>query len=168
MKTIRVLFLSVLGFCISGGAQAASVSDTIAVSTTVLASCSVATSPLAFTAYDSGGGADGTAGIDVTCTNLTAYKVAIDAGSNFDAPNGTRRMAHASLTSTYLSYKIWTDATYQAEWGDSGYGDTINQSAVAGVGSGFLQNYTVYGTMPTGQNVPPGNYTDTVTVTVNY
>jgi spore coat protein U-like protein len=39
---------------------------------------------------------------------------------------------------------------------------------VSGTADGTHQNYTLYGQVGTGQFVPSGDYTDTVTATVNY
>jgi spore coat protein U-like protein len=39
---------------------------------------------------------------------------------------------------------------------------------VAKTGSGTAQTLTVYGQVPAGQFVTPGNYADTITVTLTY
>lgn len=101
---------------------------------------------------------DATGTVRVTCTNSTVYSIGIDTGAN---PSGaTRRMKHASAA-VYVAYELYADAGRTTVWGTAG-------AAVAGTGTGSQQAYTVHGRVP-GQTTPaPGNYSDTVAITVTY
>lgn len=59
-----------------------------------------------------------------------------------------------------LGYNLYTDATRTQVWGDFFNGGTV-QVAPAGIPA----QLAVYGRIPAGQNVPPGSYADSITVT---
>jgi spore coat protein U-like protein len=65
-----------------------------------------------------------------------------------------------------LNYNIYTSAGLASIWGD-GTGGTITVN-YNGAGNPNSLNYTAYGSVPTGQYVTSGSYTDTITVTVTY
>ena len=48
------------------------------------------------------------------------------------------------------------------------WGNTVSTDTVAGTGNGSGQSYTVYGRIPAQTTPAPGNYADTITVTVTY
>lgn len=62
-----------------------------------------------------------------------------------------------------LNYNLYTSATYTDIWGDG-------TSGTVTVWGKFLknkpENMTVYGRIPSGQDVRAGTYTDTLTVTL--
>ena len=97
-----------------------------------------------------------TARLQVTCTNGTSYKVALDLGHHAD--NGTRRMISGS---NYLPYHLYRSGGTSEPWTDQ-LGQTYS-----GIGSGAVQEITVYGVVPSA-NVPAGAYADTVTATLEY
>jgi spore coat protein U-like protein len=56
-------------------------------------------------------------------------------------------------------------------WGDGSAGTSTQGGSGAGLGIGSAITHTVYGELPNtdnNQNAPAGNYSDTVTVTVEY
>jgi spore coat protein U-like protein len=63
-----------------------------------------------------------------------------------------------------LHYNLYADPNFSSVWGD-GTGTTVKQSYSSG---GILALFTIYGKLPTGQFVPSGLYSDTITVTVSY
>ena len=65
-----------------------------------------------------------------------------------------------------LAYNLYTDNTYAQIWGD-GTG-TSASVAIAGTGMGNVTDSVVYGRvlLADGQAAEPGNYTDTVVVTI--
>lgn len=145
-------------------ASAATTSSTLSVDATVTANCTVSTSALAFGAVDplSGANIDGTGGITVTCTSGTAWTASAGIGSGTGASFTSRRMSDGS---NLLNYNLYTTAGRTTVWGD-GSGST---GTLGGTGSGSAQSATVYGRIGSGQtSVPPGNYADTVSVTVTY
>jgi len=156
---MRKASLSVCMACLAGlaavPAGAANTSTTFTVSATVVATCSVSASNLAFGSYTGTGNTDQTTTVTVTCGNGTGYSVALNDGAN--ASGSTRRMANGS---NYLAYELYSDSGRTTVWNAA--------APVAGTGNGGAQTLTVYGRIPTGQSVPAGAYTDTVQVTVTY
>jgi spore coat protein U-like protein len=66
-------------------------------------------------------------------------------------------------SSALLGYKLFSNSGYTTNWGN-----TVGTDTVAGIGTGTAQSLSVYGQLPAGQFVRPGNYTDTVIATVTY
>lgn len=65
-----------------------------------------------------------------------------------------------------LNYNFYTSTGYTQIWGD-GTGGTVY--GVYNASSGLSTVSTnAFGRVPTGQYVRPGNYSDTITVTVTY
>ncbi len=143
-------------------AWAGTATTTFNVTATVLQSCAVSASDLAFGSYDAGSGAPVTATtiLQVTCTNALAYAVALDGGTTTHDPVN-RAMSDGTHN---LTYGLYTTSGYGTIWGDASAGT----STVSGNGSGMAQPLTVYGRIPTAQFVTPGSYADRVTVTVTY
>ncbi len=142
-----------------------SASGPVAILATVAASCTVGASSLAFgsatsTAIQSGN-VDGTGVVTLTCTNGTAYTVALDKGTAAGATLATRKMSAGALR---LNYSVFTSMARTTVWGDG----TLGSSTVAGTGSGSIQSVVAYGRIYAGQIVPAGSFTDTIVVTVTY
>ena len=145
-------------------ALAGTTSSTLNVDATVTANCTVSTSAIAFGNVNpiSGANVDATGGISVTCTNGTSWTAAAGVGSGTGASFAARRMSDGS---NLLSYNIYTDSGRTTVWGD-GTGST---ATIGNTGSGSAQAVTIYGRVASGQtSVPPGDYDDTVSVTVTY
>lgn len=144
-------------------AEAATASTTIAVSATVQASCTVSATPLAFGNYNplSSTPLDATSTITVNCTTGTSYTVGLNAGGTSGATVTTRQMLQSANA---LNYSLFRDSGHATNWGNTPGTDTP-ASVVATTSAATT---TVYGRIPALQNVPAGNYTDTVQVTVNY
>jgi spore coat protein U-like protein len=156
---IGVLVLAL--FCGAVPGRAASISTTFNVTATVQASCGVTAADLDFGAYMPGSDAANDTTIDVTCTNGTAYTIALDGGSV--AHDVTARQMSDS-GSNRLSYELYTDSSFATVWGDG----TLATATISGTGNGAAQPATVYGRVPAGQYVPATNYADQITVKVTY
>jgi len=165
----RLIFSTLLGLCIFGGAYAATVGSTLNVSTNVLGICSVSTLPVVVADYDSSATTQGTGSVDVTCSTGVAYNIALDGGVNYTVPGGGggRHMSDGSAIN-YLIYSLWQDDTFGAMWGDSDFAATNTWLSVAGVGTGAVQAYPVPAAVPIGQILPAGAYSDVVNVTIHY
>lgn len=101
---------------------------------------------------------DATGTISLTCTANLAYSVALNGGLS-NSPPASRKMV---LGGSSIIYGLYRDAGRTNVWGS-----TAGQ-LVTGTGTGTSQNVTVYGRVPA-QNTPsPGQYSDTVVVTVSY
>jgi spore coat protein U-like protein len=94
--------------------------------------------------------------VRVTCTQSTGYTVGLSVGSFTPT---TRRMIKGSEFITY--------GLYQDNGRTQGWGDTVG-TMPTGTGSGLTQNYTVYGRVQPQTTPSPGNYNDTLTVTITY
>lgn len=144
----------------AGTAEAATTSSTFNVTATVQATCTVSANNLAFGVY-TGTLVTGTSSVSVTCTNTTAYQVGLNAGTASGATVTTRQMGGPSAA--LLNYALYRDAARTQNWGNTAGTDTIS-----GTGDGNARAITVYGTVPAGQLVAPGAYSDTIVVTVTY
>jgi len=129
-----------------------------------LASCSVSTLAVSFGVIDPAQAAatDATGTVTVTCTGLSLipYDVALSAGGGAYAQ---RTMSSGAST---LNYNLYTSPTYNTVWGDgSGGTSRVSGSITLLVNPGV---HPVYARVPGNQNVAPGTYTDSITVTVTY
>ena len=171
-NSTKLLALAVTAGLTLAAGSASAVSNpattTFLVSATVLKACTVAATPLAFGNYTpSGGAVTNTSTISVGCTVGTGYTMTVGAGSTTGATITQRLMTNGTQT---LQYNLYTSNTYATLLGD---GTTGGSSKVTGTGTGLgtLATTTVYGQLPDNalnQAVPPGAYTDTVTVSVAY
>jgi spore coat protein U-like protein len=145
------------------GAFAASATTTLAVNSTVLTACIVATTPVAFGNYDptAASATNNTGTVVVTCTSGAPYNLQLDPGAATGATVTTRQMKDTGTD--LLPYALYRDSARTLNWGKTNGTDTV-----AANGSGILQTYTVYGSIPAGAAVPAGVYSDTVNVTVSY
>lgn len=163
-RVLLALPAALATLCVLSGnaAMAATATDTIQVSATAIDQCRVSANDLAFGNYDplSTTATAGTTTLTVTCTLNTTYDVGLDAGTGAGATVTERKMTSGADT---LNYSLYQDAAYTTIWGNTPGNDTVS-----GTGTGAGQDYTVYGRIPAQQNVPPGNYADTVTVTVTF
>ena len=101
---------------------------------------------------------DQTSVVTINCINATPWTAGLNNGIN--ASGNTRRMTDG--LGNFVNYELYRDSGRSQRWGN-----TINTDTAAGTGTGFDQGLTVYGRVPT-QTATPGDYTDTITVTVNY
>lgn len=160
MKSMIRAALAAVLLAAGSRAAAQTVTTTFPVSATVVASCQVTATALAFPNYDAVAGAavDGQSALTVTCTQAAPYTVALDAGANSAvATAGARAMVNGA---NHLDYNLYSDAGRTTPWGGA--------TTVAGTGTGLAQTVNVYGRIPASQNVPALTYGDTVTVAVSF
>ena len=103
---------------------------------------------------------DATNTIDIVCTQDAAYTIGLDGGLSGATDPELRKMTRATEE---ITYAIYSDSARTAPWGD-----TIGTNTVSGVGNGSTQSYTGYGRVPAQTTPSPGDYTDTIVVTVTY
>ncbi|UXH79559.1 Csu type fimbrial protein [Roseateles amylovorans] len=147
-------------------AAPATSSGTLEIGATILVACNVSGSTLNFgTAIDplqTPGPVDALTSLAVTCTRTTPYSVALSAGANAGNASAFGNRAMKSGANS-LPYQLYLDAGRTQVWGDG------NSSGVfTGTGTGSQQMLTVYGRLPSLNGIPPGNYSDTVTLTITY
>jgi spore coat protein U-like protein len=144
---------------------AGSASANLSISASVANNCTISTAALAFGSYDpvvtnASTNLDATATVTVACTKGATSTIGLGLGSNVSG--STRRMTDGS--NNYLAYEIYQDSSRSTVWGNSG-AELLSPSAAP---SKSARSFTVYGRIPSNQDVPAGSYTDTVTATVNF
>jgi spore coat protein U-like protein len=135
-------------------------------------SCTVVATPLAFGNFAplSGTVLDVTSTVTVTCVCPVlclgiGYTVAVSTGGS--GSFSPRLMSAGTPT---LPYNGYTTAAPTTVWGD-GTGSTATPSRcrLAGaIGSSWVEPITFYGRIPVSTGIVPGNYVDSLTVTVTY
>jgi spore coat protein U-like protein len=147
-------------------AAPSSASGHLDIGATIVVACNVSGSTLNFgTSIDplqSHGAIDASTQLSVTCTRTTPYSVSLSAGANAGGLNAFGSRAMKSGTNT-LAYQLYLDAARSQVWGNG-----TNSSVYAGTGTGSTQQLTIYGRLPSVAQAAPGDYTDTVTVTITY
>jgi spore coat protein U-like protein len=163
-------FTTVIGMTLAGAvaitgtrAYAASEAENLAVSAAVAVKCTVSTTALAFGAYDpvvanASANLDGTGGLTIACTKGASATVALGVGAN--ASGSTRQLANGA---SRLQYEIYKDSGRTQVWNEAA--GTLSTGAAP---SKAARNFTVYGRVPANQDVPSGNYADSVVATVNF
>jgi spore coat protein U-like protein len=104
---------------------------------------------------------DNAGALNVRCTLLTPYNIALDNGENGTSVTD-RKMSDGGTN--LVPYQLYRAATRGA--GDV-WGSTINTDTFGGIGTGLVQNIPVYGRVPSA-NFPAGSYNDVVTATIIY
>ncbi|WP_199100214.1 spore coat U domain-containing protein [Dyella sp. ASV21] len=100
--------------------------------------------------------------VRLQCTQNSAYAVALSGGvvSNNPLDRQLRRRGDSET----MHYQLYADAARQRIWGDGAAGT----ASVAGVGTGAIQEHVVYGMVPAQVTPSPGEYSDSVIVTVTF
>jgi spore coat protein U-like protein len=161
---VRVLLAAFGASLLAGQALAGTATATFNVTATINPACTIQASDLNFGPY-AGGQVNGQSTITVTCTNTTAWEVALNSGSSIGATIGNRRMTGPGPSN--LNYGLFTDAARTITWGDKPA--LPGQNTVTGAGTGSAQALTVFGRIDAGQGrANPGAYLDTITVTVTF
>lgn len=153
----------------SSASQAGTATSNLSVTATVSANCTISTAPVAFGAYDpivanATTALNGTGTVTVTCTTGSAATITLGQGTN-PATGSTdtaplRQMKDSGTD--VLAYSLFQDTGRTTVWGNTA------GTGVAETGTGTVQNVTVYGAVPAGQNVPAASYSDTVVATVTF
>ncbi|MDB4839302.1 spore coat U domain-containing protein [Amylibacter sp.] len=158
-----------LGFTILGTQSHADTgTSNMSVSATVRHACSIDTTPMAFGTYDgvvanASTALDAMATVISSCTSGAAALITMNAGNSAgsgsdDVP--VRRMTAGA--SEYLVYQVYSDVTRETVWGN-----TVPTGIVTN-GTGSPQTHKVYGSIPSAQLVPEGDYSDQIIVTITY
>lgn len=157
--------IAILAITLFGGADsvlAATATTTFQVDATVIGSCNVSATNLAFGNYDtlSATPTDATSSVTVQCSLSTAYDIGLDEGTGTGATVAVRKLTKGADT---LNYSLFQESARTNVWGN-----TVSTDTVSGTGTGVDIVHTVYGRVPAGQVVNTGAYADTVTVTVTF
>lgn len=152
-------------------------SKSIAVSSSVSNNCIVsAGATLAFGAYDPVG-ANATAGtgdlagsgsFTLKCTKGAAITVGLDAGAH--AAAAQRKLSDGLATPNLLNYNLFQPAGSLGSYtcpGTTAWDNATGKLAYTSTSAAAL-TVPVCGTIPGGQDVPAGTFTDTVTIYANF
>ncbi|WP_165848046.1 Csu type fimbrial protein [Paraburkholderia lacunae] len=126
-------------------------------------SCSVSASGLAFGLYDTiNPVTNGAVTITVNC-NAAQVSGALSASAGNSTNQSNRQMWYMDTHGVRqtLRYNLYTDAARTSVWG------TTNTIPVT-VGTSKSATLTAYGLIPGNQNVVPGTYSDSITITLTY
>jgi spore coat protein U-like protein len=124
-----------------------------------LLSCTVSVPTMNFGTYTGALSTPGATPATVTCPILLSYNVGLNAGVGAGATTTTRKMTGPG--SATLSYQLFQNSSRTTIWGN-----TVGTDTVSGVGTSGAQTINIYPQAAAGQNVAPGTYTDTITVSV--
>jgi spore coat protein U-like protein len=145
-------------------ADAATDTSTFSVTANIADACDVQATNQAFGAYTPSASTalDATSTVSVYCTVGTAYSLALNVGTG----GGTFTARKMVSGGHELVYNLYTTAARTTVWGD-GSGST---GTISGTGTGMLTaaTHTVYGRVGINQDVNPGSYSSTVTVTLTF
>lgn len=121
--------------------------------------CSVSSQGIVFGTYDtfSSQSLESTGNIDISCDSETIYSISLSTGS------GSFLQRTMVFGSHVLNYNLFTDAARTIVWGDG----TNSTATVSGVTTSTA-SHSVYGRVPARQNAYVGNYSDNVTITINF
>jgi spore coat protein U-like protein len=106
--------------------------------------------------------------VNSTCNYGTPYSIYLGDGNN-RISGGFRRMTNGN--NEFIPYQLYKDSNYSTVWDTTGGVTNVGGSGgVSKTGSGSAQTTTVYGKIPQGTSIAstPGNYSDSVVVTVTY
>lgn len=124
-------------------------------------SCTIKADDLRFGSTPSlSGSIDATASLGVTCTDGTAYRLGLGAGT-VGAHVSARQMGRLG-GGGLIGYQLYRDAARGIAWGDDA------AQSVSGIGTGTPGTHTVFGRVPAQDTPLPGEYRDTVTATITY
>ena len=136
-------------------------------------SCQVAANGPAFGTYNptntSATVANGT--LTATCTLTSGNSATVTLTSSYSTGASGTFSSRVMLSGTNrLSYNLYFDATYTQIRGDGTGGSQTGNGSMSLTRAAPTQEIqsTIYGRVTAGQDVAPGTYSDTITVTVTY
>jgi spore coat protein U-like protein len=162
----KLLLVAVLGF-VSMGTANAQATQNIDVSAVVPNFCIFDATSEDTMVFDLSGVATATA--DFTATTTLSWRCSLDYNTEVEISEGgstdqtARELDNGGVP---LAYNLYTDGTFGTIWGDGTAGTST--VGILGLGMGNVGNTTVHGRILLGdaQAAEPGNYTDTVVVTI--
>lgn len=102
------------------------------------------------------GTVSGSGAIRVKCNTNVAYRVLLSGGNS----NNTANRYMTSLGGGQIYYNLYSDSGFANIWN--------NSLGVSGIANGADQLLFVYGRVPSQATPAPGQYSDTIIVTVNW
>lgn len=153
--------------CLSIDVTAGTAGGAVASTAVVLPICrSLTIAPLAFGNYDPAA-ADtiASAVFTVQCSTATPISIALNRGSTSGNSISARRLGDGRGNT--LDYQLYTASSRTTVWGDGSAGSAVVTASGQGLNS--TMQFTVHGVIPRGQSqAVPGQYNDSVTITLTY
>ena len=166
LAIVSAMLVGSAGFSTAG--YAATDTATMAVSTAVSMSCTIAAGAMTFASYDPTAAADNDATATITSTCTAGGAAVITMGQGDRSRSGStdaiplRAMYSGGDAGEHLLYALYSDSAGGTVWGNtSGSGKSITADGTA-------QDFTVHGRIPKTQTVSSGTYNDSVLVTLTY
>ena len=159
-----------VSLALAAPALAGSVTANLSVGASVANNCNITTTAAAFGPYDpivtnQASPLDSSNGkVTLACAKGAAATIGLGVGLNAASATGTSRALIDGTGTYFLSYELYNDPSHATVWTDTSGGWVAPVPAP----SRGPRDFTVYGRVPAGQNVPAGTYSDTVLVTVNF
>ena len=166
LAIVSAMLLGTAGITVP--AYAATDTATMAVSTAVSMSCTIAAGAMTFASYDPTATVDNDANASITstCTAGGAAVITMGQGTNPQSGSSTaapvRAMSSGGDVPEILLYQLSMGSAEGAVWGDT---DATGKAITA---DGTAQPFTVYGRIGKNQTVSSGAFTDSVLVTLTY
>lgn len=145
--------------------DAQTATTTFQVTATVSPACVVTATNHDFGIYSPSSLADNINGNNIltaTCTLAVPYSVGLNAGIGAGASVASRKMTRIGGTET-LDYSLYQTVDRLVV-----LGNTLAVDVITGLGTGLPIDHAVFGKITASQNVPAGNYADTVTATITF
>lgn len=157
--TLRAARILPLLAATASPAAALTTTGNLAVTVEVVATCKVGTASLGFGTYGAGQTADLRAqgSIAYEGCGTGPLKVQLDGGSS----KSTSARTLVNSAGNKLLYQLYRDSARSKVWGTGSNAHSFTPSSASG-------SLVVYGTIPGGQSVPVGRYSDTVLVTIDF
>lgn len=96
----------------------------------------------------------------VRCTSSTSYRINLTPSNNDGAGKGNMKLLSGGTDS--VGYSLYQDSSRTLPWGN------LPANSVSGSGTGTERTFSVYGLVPANLNATPGDYSDSVQITVTY
>lgn len=149
----------------TAAAYAQTASTTFQVTATVSSACVITATNHDFGIYSPSSLTDNINGnniLSATCTLAVPYSVGLNTGIGSNATVASRKMTRVGGTET-LNYSLYQTADRLVV-----LGNTLLIDVIPGLGTGLPIAHAVFGKIAASQNVPAGNYADTVTATITF
>jgi len=120
------------------------------------AACTISPATLSFGGYMAYNPTplDVTASLSVTCDKPVLVTISI--GPSFNSGNTANRQMRSPSSSMPLNYNIYSNKKRTHVWGEGAEAVTANAN----------KPITIYGRIPNGQDVPAGDYSDSMIMTI--
>lgn len=167
----RTRFAAVIAALVLGAgagevAQAGSTTGNMSVTASVSSACTVTANTLAFTPYDpvTGTAVQGQTTLNVQCTKGAVGTLTLGQGNNAATGSTDASPARQMANGTgRLAYSLFQDGTRLVPWGNTALTGEVYLSLTAS-----STPVNVFGTITANQDVPAGNYSDTVVATLTF